>query len=454
MTNEELTQYIIDNRQNIIDDLEGFIAIPSVSDNIEEVDRALDYAMELGEKLGFRSKTVCDHQIGIIEAGEGEETVGILAHVDVVPPGDLEDWETDPFKMEIRDGRVIGRGTMDDKGPAVVSLYAMKALLDSGEPMHKKIQMILGTQEEVEWTDMDAFMTSDPELPDYGFTPDGEFPLCNIEKGIVDGDMIFNVDESRHEDGWYVTDLQAGIMDNAIPGKAKATLEHFVGGISTDKKNLEASGKAVHSSQPEKGDNALFRLADMVEQEHPVRNDLYSILIMLRDRFSSIFGKELGLYSPGETYQGEYVHRNAFSATLTKMEGSRLSVHINCRFAYGTESDEIVQVLSELAVQYGGTFENVEPLPAVFVSSVRPFIKEFNDAYREGSGREPDCVLAYGGSYAKAMPNIVSWGPIFPGDEDKCHEDNEYITMDTLLDNGKVFALALYKVVMSEKSFK
>ena len=66
MTNEELTQYIIDNRQNIIDDLSGFIAIPSVSDNKKEVDRALDYAMELGERLGFRSKTVCDHQIGII----------------------------------------------------------------------------------------------------------------------------------------------------------------------------------------------------------------------------------------------------------------------------------------------------------------------------------------------------------------------------------------------------
>lgn len=454
MTSEELMQYIVDNKQNILDDLSSFIAIPSISDDKKEVDRALDYAMKLGEKLGFKSKTVCDHQIGIIEVGEGDETVGILAHVDVVPPGDREDWETDPFKMEFKDGKIIGRGTMDDKGPAVISLYAMKALLDSGELMHKKIQMILGTQEEVDWTDMDAFMASKPKLPDYGFTPDGEFPLCNIEKGIVDGDMVFNVDENHDQNGWYLTKVEAGVMNNAIPGKAKAILERFEAGKSVEKKEVDTKGKAVHSSQPEKGDNATYHLADEIEKLHPVENDLYKILLMLRDSFSSIFGKEIGLYSPSEKYQGEFVHRNAFSATLFKMEGNHVSVHINCRFAYGTGSDEIIEVLGKLAAEYGGTFENIEPLPAVFVSASRPFVRVFNDAYKEGSGREPDCVLAYGGSYAKAMPNIVSWGPIFPGDEDKCHEDNEYITWDTLCDNGKVFAIALYNIVMSKEHFK
>ena len=137
-----------------------------------------------------------------------------------------------------------------------------------------------------------------------------------------------------------------------------------------------------------------------------------------------------------------------------KTEGNSLSVHINVRFAYGTESDEILRVLKKLSAEYGGEVKNIYPLPAVFVSKERPFIKEFGKAYEEGSGRKHQCILAYGGSYAKAMPNIVSWGPVFPDDEDLCHEANEYFSVKSMLDNGKVFVLALYKIVMSEKSFK
>ncbi len=453
MTNEQLMQYMIDNKQNIIDDLRGFIAIPSVSNNKEEVNRALDYAIALGKKFGFQCKTVCDHQVGIIEAGQGDEVVGILAHVDVVPPGDLEEWSTDPFEMEEKDGRLYGRGTLDDKGPLIVCLYAMKALFDSGEPMHKKIRMILGTQEEVAWEDMDRYVKEYP-LPDYGFTPDGEFPLCNIEKGILDCDMIFPFNQTHPEDGWYLTKLDAGVMENAIPNKAKAVLEYFVGGEIRERKEISTTGKAVHSSQPEKGDNAIFHLADEIEKFQPRSNELYQVLLLLRDKFSDIFGKALGLYSNSDTYQGEFVHRNTFSATLIKTEGNRLSVHINVRFAYGTESDEILRVLEKLSAEYGGEVKNIYPLPAVFVSKERPFIKEFGEAYEEGSGRKHQCILAYGGSYAKAMPNIVSWGPVFPDDEDLCHEANEYFSVKSMLDNGKVFVLALYKIVMSEKSFK
>jgi len=453
MTNEKLMQYMVENRQNIIEDLRGFIAIPSISDDKAEVDRALDYAIDLGKRFGFQCKTVCDHQVGIIEAGQGDEVVGILAHVDVVPPGDREDWDTDPFVLVEKDGRLYGRGTLDDKGPVVVCLYAMKALVDGGEPIHKKIRMILGTQEEVAWDDMDCYVKEYP-LPDYGFTPDGEFPLCNIEKGILDCDMIFKPSDRHPENGWYVTKLDAGVMENAVPGKAKAVLQYFEDGKSKKSKEVSTSGKAVHSSQPEKGDNALFHLADEIEKFQPQKNDLYGILMMLRDNFSDIFGKALGLFSESETYQGEFVHRNAFSPTLTKTEGDTLTVHINVRFAYGTESDEILQVLEALAADFGGTIESIFPLPAVFVSKERPFIKELGNAYEEGSGRKHECILAYGGSYAKAMPNIVSWGPVFPDDEDRCHEANEYFSVKSMIDNGKVFVLALNKLAMSEKSFR
>lgn len=454
MTSEEIMNYIDEKKKDILNDLNGFIAIPSISDNEEEVKNALIYAVELGKKLGFRTKTVCNNQIGILEIGEGDETLGILVHVDVVPPGKEENWDIPPFEMRVKDKKIYGRGTMDDKGPIVVCLYAMKSLIDSGELMHKKVQMIIGTQEEVSWTDMDSYRKAGYPLPDYGFTPDGEFPLCNIEKGILDADMIFDLAEDFKKTGWYLKDIDAGIMINAIPGEAKALLNYYKSGRVMESKELKSKGKAVHSSQPEKGDNALFSLLKVVEKEDLIENQMLRILNMLNDKFGSFFGKELGLYSDSDWYNGEFVHRNAFSVNLFKVNEGKIKIHINCRFAYGTEPQEIEDALRRVAEEYGGELFNVESLPAVYISKERPFIKEFAAAYEIASERKNEFVLAYGGSYAKAMPNIVSWGPIFPGEEDKCHEDNEYINCESLMTSGKIFAIALHKIVMSQRHFK
>ena len=176
--------------------------------------------------------------------------------------------------------------------------------------------------------------------------------------------------------------------------------------------------------------------------------------MMLKEKFSSLYGEEVGLYSESEMYNGEFVHRNVFAPTLVRTDKNHLLVHINIRFAYGTAETEIITRLREVAEAYGGKLQVSSSMPAVYVSKERPFMKAFAQAYEEGSGRKHSFVLAYGGSYAKAMPGIVSWGPIFPGDEDTCHEDNEHISIKSLLDNGKVFAIALNKVALSEQSFK
>ena len=154
--------------------------------------------------------------------------------------------------MTERNGHLWGRGTMDDKGAIIVCLYAMKCLFESGEPLKKKVQMILGTQEEVEWSDMEAYVANFP-LPDYGFTPDGEFPLCNIEKGCMDVELHFDLDETRDRDGWYFTSILAGQATNAVPGNCSCQLVRYQNGAAAESKTLTTTGKAVHSCQPEKG---------------------------------------------------------------------------------------------------------------------------------------------------------------------------------------------------------
>ncbi len=437
----------------VLEDLGSFISIPSVSSNKQEVDRALDYILDLGKNMGFEARSCCNHQVGVIEYGEGPETLGILGHVDVVPPGDSKNWESDPFTMDIRAGKAFGRGTIDDKGPVMLCLHAMKVLKDSGIPVKKKIQLILGTQEEVEWVDMKAYVKEE-KLPDYGFTPDGEYPLCNIEKGIVDVDLCYELtDEDLAPEAGKVKliGVDAGIMPNAVPGTAKAVAVSVVEDGTILEKQLEAKGKAVHSSMPARGENAVYLLAERCKEEG-CSGKLMDILYSLKENFESIYGEEIGLMSKSEYYRGEFVHRNTFAVTMLKMEGKKLMAHVNVRFAYGTEARDICAKLEAFAERQGGWLEIKEEMPAVYVSIEKPFIRCMIEAYEEATGRKHENTIAYGGSYAKAMPNVVSFGPLFPDEEDTCHEDNEYYDLESMRENALITILTLAKICLTEES--
>ena len=440
---EQLSNYIDSYKNEMLSKLSEFIAIPSESDNPEELSKAIDFILKLSDSLGLSAQTYCENQVVVIEIGDGDETLGILSHLDVVPAGDLELWDTPPYEAIIKDGKIFGRGTLDDKGMIIASLYAMKSVLDLGTPLYKKVQLILGTQEEVEWTDMDAFVVNH-KLPDYGFSPDGEYPICNIEKGCIDYTLEFDIADNY--DALHITSIVCGEAQNSVPGKATATL--------SDGTEIVALGKTVHSCQPERGYNALFNLYSKLASIEVAENKLMKLLKEITAKFSSIYGKELGLYSESEYYQGEYVHRNTFSPTIFIAQDGKAMLNINCRFPYGESEDTLLESIKNFATQNGGNVIDVYAMPAVFVSKEKPFLKICEKAYEEVTGLENQYTLAYGGSYAKAMPNIVSWGPIFLGEEDTCHEANEYISIDSLLKNTEIFANVIAEIALSSESFK
>ena len=456
MDEEKLIEYLEEHRQDIIRDTADFIRIPSVSDDLVQVRKALEYALNLGQSLGFKAKSVLDGQVGVIEAGEGPETLGILSHVDVVPSGNINAWKTPPFEPVIKDGAIYGRGALDDKGAIIASLYAMKAVTVLDKPLKKKIQLILGTQEEVEWTDMDAYVREFP-LPDYGFTPDGEFPLCNIEKGIMDIDLIVPLDSISGE-GLFLKSINGGRAVNVIPDKCEAELIRRIrnsDGTYTEKSiKLTAEGTAVHSCQPEKGKNAIVNLCGILKEKDLADNNLSKLTNIIADRFSDLSCSGIGLYSKDEYYNDEYIHRNVVSVTVINTSADKVRVNFNVRFSYTTKKDEIYAVFEKIAGELGGKIGNVLYLPAVYISKDKPFMKVFAKAYETVSGLKNEFTLAYGGSYAKAMENIVSWGPIFPGEEDTCHEENEHIPIESLLLNAKIFSVAVGNIVLSEDSFK
>ena len=440
-----LHQYLEEHKEEMLKDLEDFVAIPSISSDLEKVGEALDFALNLAADMGFRTESCLDGQVGVIEIGEGDETLGILSHVDVVPAGELEDWDTDPYEAVIKDGRMYGRGTIDDKGMIIASLYAMKAAMEYGKPMHKKVQLILGTQEEAEWTDMDAYVANYP-LPDYGFSPDGEYPICNVEKGVADFTLTFDVKDEACVEGTFVTKVECGVAKNAVPGKAIATLSNG--------ETVTAVGKVVHSCQPERGVNALFVLCDMLKEMGIAENKLMKLIEAVTDGFFDIEGSGIGLRSDSEYYKGEFVHRNTFSPTVFEAADGVAEVNINNRFPYGASEEEIYQGIKAFAEAHGGRVSDVDSMPAVFVSAESPFLKILAEAYEEVSGLKNEFTLAYGGSYAKAMPNIVSWGPLFPDEEDCCHEANEYIDIQNMMASAEIFAQSIAGIVFTEESLK
>ena len=183
----DFIKYANDNKENFLNDLKELLKIDTVLVEQPEVKeapfgynlvKALDYMLELGKKEGFVTKNI-ENVAGHIEYGEGEEVIGVLCHLDVVPTGD--GWTYPPFVPTIVDNKIYARGSMDDKGACISSLYALKALKESGVKLNKKIRLIFGTDEETGSRGIARYLQLE-KMPDLGFSPDADYPLIYGEK--------------------------------------------------------------------------------------------------------------------------------------------------------------------------------------------------------------------------------------------------------------------------------
>ena len=206
-----------------LEDLFGLLRIDSVLKEQPEVKdapfgygcvEALNYTLELGKKMGFKTKNI-DNIAGYIEFGEGKEILGILCHLDVVPVG--EGWTNPPFSPILKDGKIYARGSNDDKGPLMSSLYAMKILKDNGFKPNKRVRLIIGTDEETASRGIVRYLEKE-EQPTIGFSPDADFPLIYGEKGIMSIDIISKEVTSAIEN------IKSGDVYNVVPDKAYAYL--------------------------------------------------------------------------------------------------------------------------------------------------------------------------------------------------------------------------------------
>ena len=452
----------------------NLINIPSITGDTKSCREALFYLLEKAAAVGMKVRWTPQEDCGVIEIGQGQETLGVLTHVDVVKAGDVDKWNAPPFKGHFDGKWINGRGAMDDKGPTVVIYHLLKLLHETQAPLHKKMQLIIGTQEEGEWTDM-VHYREHFSLPDYGFTPDGAFPVHNIEKGYAD--VVVRLPINTLVPGAQITHLSSGDSANTIPSKATFSMRcasveeaqkvHYLmegvgdrvrASLDQHTVKVQVEGKSSHSSLPENGDSALIRLVKIlwkIQQEEGLLPEEWmnalTFMMLMTDDFH---GMALGFEAEQHEFKDQWIGNNIVVPTILGMERDHLVVNINVRHKVGVTRQHLEAIFRELSNHYGFLFKIDNYSDPLYVNKEEAFFQVMHQAYEEVMGQKSTFALAGGTSYAKALPRMVSWGPVFPGEPDSCHQENEKIELASLMKAAHIYGNFLYTIATSERSFK
>ncbi len=451
MDKQKVFDYIDSQRDQMIGTLCELISYPSYQQEASEgapfgkpVRECLDKALSICEDFGFKTKNY-DGYVGTAEYTESEPILGVLGHLDVVPEG--TGWTYDPYKGTVADGRVYGRGSIDDKGPCVAVMYALKALKELGVPLKKGVRLILGTNEENGSGDL-AYFEKVATMPKWLFTPDGNYPLINIEKGMIRGRISCSAASE------IVKEFHCGKTVNAVPEVGYCVLDGVTEEqiLASHKKlgltisilceevengiKVSAKGKSAHASTPELGDNALTGL-----------------LAIIKELGDDAFGKLSSVFPYGET-DGEHSGIKAsddISGALTEVlsvldyDGAEIVGWIDIRFPVCENVESVRSKLSASinAIGFELMAGGAEPH---YVDSNSAFVKELLSVYEDVTGNKGECIAIGGGTYVHHTEGGVAFGAEFPGEDNHMHGADEFMTVDSLLLNAKIFACAIERI--------
>ena len=454
---------VMELKDELIRDIQKWVSIPSVSAGSDGdkpfgpvVARMLDTALETARDYGFETRNI-DYYAGDISMGSGEQTLGMLAHLDVVPAG--EGWTHDPFGGEIADGKIFGRGTIDDKGPALCALYAMRAVRDAGVPLKDGVRLILGCDEEVGMSDM-RYYASKLKMPDYGFSPDAEFPVINIEKGGVNVELSYR-GEGESEAEIPVYQLYAGERPNVVPAHAYAIVgtekvpcaeiekriaahaaavnqKLSVKDLGDGRAEISAEGVLSHGSLPELGVNAASVLLIALKAigagagVQPVLNMMTECIGMEPDGASLNIKRE-----------DEISHNLSCNLGILRWDGENFSATLDIRYPLCTNEVEILGNIACAVSKYGVHVRRIGGHTPHHVPADHKIVRGLMQVYNELTGDDAKPLAIGGGTYSRMMPNTVAFGVVFPGQEDCCHIADEYIDIERMMQATRIFAHAI-----------
>ncbi|MCK4026381.1 dipeptidase PepV [Streptococcus iners] len=418
---------------------------------------ALDKFLEIAQRDGYPTKNV-DNYAGHFEFGEGDEVLGIFGHLDVVPAG--SGWNTDPYEPQIIDGKLFARGSSDDKGPTMACYYGLKIIKELGLPTSKKVRFIVGTDEESGWADMDYYFEHvGLPLPDFGFSPDAEFPIINGEKGNITAYLHFVGENSGAA---KLHSFTGGLRENMVPESATAIISGDLAdldskladftaayGLKADAETLENGqvqvtviGKSAHGSTPEEGVNGATYLAKFLSQfAFDGAAKAYLDLagqVLLEDHDA----KKLGVAIYDEQMGALSMNAGVFKFEETSSDNT---IALNFRYPKNTNPETIKAGLEKLGVEavslsaHGHTPHYCpidDPMVAILLS-----------VYEKHTGLKGHEQVIGGGTFGRLLKRGVAYGAMFPGDVNTMHQANEFIEVEQLYRAAAIYAEAIYELI-------
>lgn len=467
---ELIEKYIIEHKDDMISDIFELVRIDSsyAEDNSDlpygkGPDKALEKVLSIARGYGFESCNY-DHQVAVIDLNDKPRYLDMPAHMDVVPAG--EGWTvTGPFEPVIKDGHIYGRGSSDDKGPAMAALHAMRAVKELGIPLTKNARLILGADEECGGEDLDYYYDREG-YPTWAFSPDGDFPVVNVEKGFFSGEFHIK-DQSRYSTKEAEADVirvSAGEASNMIPGKAEAILTgitredldnrllklrsvEFTTETEYDQNGdlrLLVNGHGGHASEPERCCNSLTALIKVLNG------------IDLPECSWTEIGKTLETLFPHGSWNGSAIGVNmedeisgSLTMSLNILEYSPGKVRgvFDSRIPICANKENLEIPVKKKLAEYGLELSEDSTLSKPHhVHADSELVQALLKAYNEAFGEPGYCKYSGGGSYLHGLEFGVVFGCEFADEPTNMHGPDEHVKIDTLIRSAVAFALAIVEL--------
>ena len=464
---QQVDAYVDEVWEDVVSDIATLVKCPSIADYEaaepsapfgHPVREALDCALGIASRLGYE---VSDDEgyVGMADiAGERPEQLATIAHVDVVPAG--PGWATDPFSMGRREGWLLGRGVIDDKGPAVLSLYAGAYFLKRGITPRYSFRALLGCDEEVGMTDVHHYLAGHDD-PAFLFTPDAEFPVCNAEKGLYGA--VFASAEAANGTilSWSGAEATNAIPSESIcelavdaadlPVPAAHTDRIEIAPVAPGRARVFAHGIGGHASLPAGTLNAVGLVVAYLQQVAAERADLFapaerSFLDLLSVLHADTDGAAAGIASENEAFGPLTCNAGCIS-----VRDGRIEQTIDVRYPDSTSPDTMTAVLERLATAHDAVLKVTRTKPAFSTSADSPAVQVLIGTYNDVTGKQAKPFSMGGGTYARNFARAVSFGPEEPGLElpawgGLMHGPNECASEVQLKQALKIYILALLRL--------
>ena len=326
--------------------------------------------------------------IAIRKGVSEEKTIWVMAHIDVVPPGDLNHWETDPYKVTVKDGKIYGRGVEDDQHGIVTPLFALKAIEELGIQLPYNVGVVVVADEET----------------------GNKYGIQHLlkQKGIFKSEDFILVPDSGSPDGSMIEVAEKSISWLKIVTK----------------------GKQCHASTPAEGINAHRAAAHLI-----TRIDTLYETFNQRDE---VFDPPISTFEPTK--------KESNVPNVNTIPGEDV-IYVDMRVLPDIPLDdvhaEVEKMVSEIEKKFGVTItmsspqrEDAAPATPTDAPVVKALARSIQDVY----GIDAKPIGIGGGTVAAVFRRMGLHAVVWSRIDELAHQPNEYTHIDNMVGDAKVFA--------------